>query len=115
KTIESIRVVGNFGVGILSDPTNGHRQNDVVTYGISIARAMTSAAEVVAELNGRASVRSGDAFPGTESRGLLKLGGRYTTGAFRVDGGVFFGTTTIDPTIGFTGGFTYVFNGFKVP
>ena len=115
KTIESIRVVGNIGAAILSDPTNGHRQNDVVTYGLSFARALTTAAEVVGELNGRASVRSGDAFPGTESRGILKLGGRYTTGSLRLDGGVFLGTTTLDPTIGVTVGFTYVFNAFKVP
>src|SRR5205814_2147791 len=33
KTVQSIRVVGNFGVGILADPTVGHRQNDVITYG----------------------------------------------------------------------------------
>jgi len=115
KTVQSIRVVGNFGVGILSDPTNGHGQNDVVTYGLSVPRALTTAAEVVAEVNGRASVRSGDPFPGTESRGILKLGGRYTIGAFRVDAGAFLGTTTVDPTIGFTAGFTYVFNAFQVP
>ena len=60
-------------------------------------------------------MRSGDAFPGTESRGILKLGGRYTTGSLRLDGGVFLGTTTLDPTIGVTVGFTYVFNAFKVP
>jgi hypothetical protein len=115
KTIQSIRVVGNLGAAILTDPTIGHRQNDVITYGLSFARALTGAAEVVGELNGRSSVRSGDPFPGTESRGLMKLGGRYTTGALRVDAGVFLGLTTLDPTIGFTVGFTYVFNAFKVP
>ena len=115
KTVESIRVVGNFGAALLSDPTNGHRQNDVIIYGLSFARALTGSAEVVGELNGRTSVRSGDAFPGTESRGIMKLGGRYTTGALRLDAGVFLGLTTLDPTIGFTAGFTYVFNAFKVP
>ena len=115
KTVQSIRVVGNLGAAILSDPTNGHRQNDVVIYGLSFARALTGAAEVVGEVNGRASVRSGVPFPGTESRGIMKLGGRYTTGAFRVDAGVFLGLTTLDPTIGFTAGFTYVFNAFRVP
>jgi hypothetical protein len=115
KTVQSIRVVGNLGVGILADPTLGHRQNDVLAYGLSFARAMTQAAELVGELNGRISTRGGDAFPGTESRGLLKLGGRYTRGPVRLDAGVFFGLTTIDPTIAFTTGFTYVFNGFTVP
>src|SRR5262249_43573587 len=41
KTVQSIRVVANAGAGILSDPTNGHRQNDVLTYGLSLARAVT--------------------------------------------------------------------------
>jgi hypothetical protein len=76
---------------------------------------MTQQTEIVGEVNGRVSVRSGEAFPGTETRGLLKLGGRYTQGALRLDAGVYFGLTTIDPTIGFTAGFTYVFNAFRVP
>jgi hypothetical protein len=115
KTVQSIRVVGNFGVGILSDPTAGARQNDVVTYGVSFARAMTQKAELVGELNGRASTRSGGPLPGTESRGILKFGGRYTHRTVRLDAGVFFGLTTVDPTIGFTAGFTSVFNAFNVP
>lgn len=115
KTVQSIRVVGNLGAGILSDPTSGNRQNDVLTYGLSFARALTQQTEVVGEVNGRVSTRSGEPFPGTESRGLLKLGGRYTRGALRVDAGVYFGLTTIDPTIGFTTGFTYVFNAFTLP
>ena len=115
KTVQSIRVVGNFGIGILGDPTDGERQNDVLTYGLSFARAVTQQTEVVGEINGRASTRSGEAFPGTESRGILKLGGRYTRGPVRLDAGVYFGLTTVDPTIGFTTGFTYVFNAFQLP
>jgi len=115
KTVESVRVVGNLGVGILSDPVVGNRQNDVLMYGLSFARAMTQATELVGEVNGRVSVRSGEPFPGTESRGLLKLGARYTHSSIRFDGGVFFGLTTIDPSVGFTVGFTYVFNAFQVP
>jgi hypothetical protein len=115
KTVQSIRVAGNFGFGILADPTNGHRQNDVIAYGISFARALTQAAEVVGELNGRVSTRSGDPFPGTENRGQLRLGGRYTRGPVRLDGGVFIGLTSVDATFGFTAGFTYVFNAFTLP
>jgi hypothetical protein len=115
KTVESIRVVANAGAAILSDPTNGSRQNDVVIYGLSFARALTEQAEVVGEANGRLSVRSGDPFPGTESRGLLKVGGRFTQGPVRFDAGLFFGLTSPDPTIGITAGFTYVFNAFTVP
>ena len=115
KTIQSIRVVGNIGLGILTDPTFGSRQNDVVTYGVSFARALTSQAELVGELNGRGSTRAAGPLPGTESRGIMKFGGRYTRGTVRFDGAVFFGLTTVDPTVGFTVGFTYVLNAFRVP
>jgi hypothetical protein len=115
KTVQSIRVVGNFGFAILADPTEGDRQNDVLTYGASVARAVTQQAEFVSEVNGRVSTRSGKAFPGTETRGLLKVGGRFTHGPVRLDTGIFFGLTSIDPTVGFTAGFTYVFNAFTIP
>ena len=55
--MQSIRVVGNVGLGILGDPTRGDRQNDVLTYGLSLARALTQAAEVVGEVNGRFDTR----------------------------------------------------------
>ena len=113
--MESIRVVGNLGFGILGDPTNGNRQNDVLTYGLSLARALTQQTEVVGELNGRVSTRKGDPFPGTETRGNLRVGGRYTRGPIRLDAAAFVGLTSIDPTVGFTAGFTYVFNAFAVP
>ncbi len=115
KTVQSIRLVGNIGFGILGDPARGDRQNDVLTYGASLARALTDRSEVVGELNGRISTRSGPDIPGTESRGVLNLGARYTEGAIRFDGGMFLGLTSVDPTIGFTAGFTYVFNAFQVP
>src|SRR5213076_2725810 len=50
KTVQSVRIVGNIGVGILADPTNGSRQNDVLTYGASFARALTQQVEVVGEV-----------------------------------------------------------------
>jgi hypothetical protein len=115
KTVQSIRVVGNIGLGILSDPTMGNRQNDVVTYGMSFARAMTQETELVGEINGRVSTQGGTAFPGTETRGILKLGGRYTRGPARLDAGVLLGLTATDPTFGFTAGVTYVFEAFTVP
>jgi hypothetical protein len=114
KTVQSIRIVGNLGAGILTNPTSGVGQNDVFLYGLSFARAVTQGAEMVGEFNGRVSTRS-NAFTGTESRGILKLGGRYTHGPVRFDAGVYLGLTTIDPTIGFTAGFTYVFNAFTLP
>ena len=115
KTVQSIRIVGNGGLGILSDPTRGDKQNDVVTYGVSMARAVTQAAEFVGEINGRLDVRNGDPPPGTGSRGIFRVGTRYTIGGWRGDASVFFGLTTNDPNVGFGAGFTYVFNGFHVP
>ena len=114
KTVQSIRVVGNLGAAILTNPTSGIGQNDVFLYGLSFARAVTQEAELVGELNGRVSTRASP-FPGTETRGILKIGGRYTHGPVRFDAGVFVGLTTIDPTFGVTTGFTYVFNAFTVP
>jgi hypothetical protein len=115
KTVQSVRVVGNAGLGVLADPTQGDRQNDVLLYGLSLARAVTDRAEFVGEVNGRWSTRSGAPFPGTESRSVLNFGARYTRNALRVDGAVIVGLTSLDPTIGFKGGFTYVFEAFTVP
>jgi hypothetical protein len=115
KNVQSVRVVGNLGLGILGDPTSGNRQNDALTYGISFARALTDRAEVVGEVNGRASLRSGEACPGTESSSKLRVGARFTSGTIRFDGGVIVGLTSDGPTIGMTAGFTYVFDAFRVP
>ena len=116
KTIRSVRLVANIGFGILGDPSRGDRQNDVVTYGVSFARAIRQGLEVVGELNGRVHTRAGDDPPsGTESRSLMRLGGRYTRGAGRVDGAVVIGVTSVGPGIGITAGYTHVFSGFNVP
>ncbi len=115
KTVRSVRVVGNVGLAILGDPTRGDRQNDVVTYGLSFARALTQATEVVGEWNGRVDTREGEPPPGTESRGVVRVGARYTTGGWRGDVALTLGVTDRDPTIGIGAGFTYVFRGFQVP
>ena len=109
KTMQSVRVVGNVGLGILSDPTRGDRQNDVLTYGFSLARAFAEGAEIVGEINGRASTRSGVPPPGTESRATMTFGLRYTRGTVRFDGGLVTGFTSRDPRVGLTGGLTWVF------
>ena len=115
KTVQSIRIVVNVGAGILANPTTTLGQNDVLLYGLSFARAITQQAELVGEVNGRFSTRSAGAPTGTESRGVLRVGARYTSGPMRLDAGLSFGTTTLDPTIGLTAGFTYVFNAFTLP
>jgi hypothetical protein len=115
KNVQSLRVVGNAGLGILADPTSGNRQNDVLTYGLSLARALTERAEVVGELNGRLNMRSAGAFPGTDSNSALRFGARFTPGSVRFDGGMVVGLTSDGPTFGFTAGLTYVFDAFRVP
>ena len=115
KTVRSIRVVGNVGLGILGDPTRGDNQNDVLLYGVSVARAVREGVEVVGELNGRANTRSGTAPVGTDSRSTARVGGRLTRGTVRLDVAVLLGLTSRDPGFGFTAGATWVFRGFTVP
>ena len=115
KTVQSVRVVGNLGLGILGDPVRGDRQNDVTMYGLSFARALTNKAEVVGEINGYWNTRSGVPPPGTDSRGVVRFGGRYTIGSWRADAALLFGVTSRDPNVGIGAGFTYVFNAFHIP
>jgi hypothetical protein len=114
KTVQSIRIVGNIGLGILGDPTRGDNQNDVLDYGVSVARAVREGLEVVGELNGRANTRGGTAPIGTESRATMRAGGRITRGTVRLDAAILIGLTSRDPGFGFTAGATYVFKGFTV-
>jgi len=115
KTIQSIRVVGNAGLAILGDPTSDTpEQNDLMTFGLSVARAMTTATELVGEINGRVNF-AGVADPGAENRATMRFGGRYTRGPVRVDAGLILGMTSRDPQIGATAGLTWVLNAFRVP
>jgi hypothetical protein len=114
KTVQSVRIVGNVGLGILSDPTNATNQNDVLDYGASLARAVREGVELVGEINGRWSTRSSTPPVGTESRAALRIGGRLTRGTVRLDAAVILGMTSYDPSFGFTVGATYVFKAFTV-
>ncbi len=115
KTIRSLRVVGNVGLGILSDPTRGDRQNDVLTYGVSFARAFAEGAEIVGEVNGRANTRSGTPPPGTDSSGYVRFGARFTRGLVRVDAALVAGLTARDAGLGVTTGLTWVFRALELP
>ena len=114
KTVQSIRVVANLGMLILGNPTRPAAQDDLLTYSLSVARAITQRAEVVGEFVGRANFAN-VVTPGAEDRGLLRFGTRYTISGVRFDAGILLGLTPRDPEIGFTGGFTWVFDAFKVP
>ena len=113
KTVRSMRVVGNAGLAILGDPTRGDQQGDLLTYGLSFARAVRQGVEIVGEVNGRyAATYDDDTPPGAESRAIMRFGGRVTTGTVRFDAGALVGLTSRDPSIGFTAGFTWVFRAF---
>jgi len=114
KTIQSIRFVGNVGFLILEDPLEAASQDDLLTYGFSLARALAEGFEVVGEINGRANFAETTAL-GAEDRGLLRLGARYTRGSVRVDGGFMLGLSPRDPDFGFTTGLTWVIDAFRVP
>jgi len=115
KTVSSVRMAGNAGFGILADPTRGDVQNDVILYGVSLARAVAQEMEVVVEVNGRANTRNNTPPVGTESHSVVRAGARFTRGPVRFDGAFMFGITDLDPTWGFTTGLTWVFKGFTVP
>lgn len=115
KTVESIRIAANVGLGILGDPERGDRQNDVFLYGLSVARAVATGFEVVAEINGRANTRSGVPPIATESRSVLRAGTRLTRGPVRLDAAMAFGITDRDAPWALTAGFTWVFNAFRIP
>jgi len=116
KTVQSVRLVGNAGLGILGDPTRGDRQGDVLAYGFSVARAVRQGVEVVGEVNGRYQPNDDlEAPPGTDTRAAMRFGGRFTHRTVRIDGGVIVGLTKRDPSFGITAGVTWVFHGFTIP
>lgn len=115
KTVESVRIAANVGLGILGDPERGDRQNDVFLYGLSVARAVATGFEVVAEINGRANTRSGVPPIATESRSVMRAGTRLTRGPVRLDAAMAFGITDRDAPWALTAGFTWVFNAFRIP
>jgi hypothetical protein len=114
KTIQSVRVVGNVGLLMLGNPTQPAAQDDLLFYSLSVARAVSAAAEVVGEFQGRANFANTTTI-GAEDRGLLRFGARYTYGPMRVDAGILLGLTPRDPEFGFTTGFTWVFNAVTIP
>jgi hypothetical protein len=114
--MQSIRVVGNGGIAILGDATSDTpAQHDLLTFGLSVARALTTSTELVGEVNGRVNFADGDRQPGGENRAVMRLGGRYTRGTVRLDAALLLGITPRDPQVGVTGGFTWVFDAFRTP
>jgi hypothetical protein len=115
KTMGSLRLVGNFGWSILEDPVHDGIQNDVITYGATVTRAMTPHLGVAVDVSGRANTRNGTPPIGTESRAMLRAGPRLTRGSIRYDGLLLVGLTSHDPDWGVGGGVTCLFRAFAVP
>ncbi len=115
KTVRSLRTVGNVGVAIVGDPVVAARQEDLLTFGLSLARAVNGGLELVTEYNGRLNLAATSPVAGSESRGVARAGLRYTHGPVRVDAAGLIGATTPDLDLGFTAGLTWVFTAFRVP
>jgi len=115
KAVAGWRAVGNLGVTIMSEPLNAAAQNDVLMYGASLTRPVGRRVSLVGEANGRLSTRPGDAPVGTESRAMLRLGGRYRTGRIQYDLSVARGLTAFDPSFGVAVGVRLVWKAFALP
>ena len=108
KTVQSVRTVGNVGMIVLGNPGTGSDPSTTLGFGVSVARAVTNEFEVVGELNGRLTPFETLVPVGLESRGVLRLAGRYTYAMLRLDFGVLAGITKRDPSFGISAGATYV-------
>ena len=115
KTVKSLRIVGNAGVAIVGDPTVAARQEDLLTFGMSLARAVVGGLELVAEYNGRMNLAASSPVPGTENRGVARAGLRFTRGPVRLDAAALVGATSSDLDLGATAGLTWVFTAFRMP
>jgi hypothetical protein len=108
KTVQSVRTVGNVGLIVLGNPETPRDPATTLGFGLSIARALTNEFEVVGEINGRLAPFEKIVPLGLESRGVMRLAGRYTYSMFRLDFGLLAGVTKRDPSFGISGGATYV-------
>ena len=116
RTVRGVRIAGNLGLGILADPTRADRQNDVLTYGLSLTHAVRPSANLVADINGRVSVRStADTPVGTETGGTVRAGARFALRKGFVDAAVVLGLMDPDPDIGVSVGYSILFPAFRAP
>ncbi|MEP6925757.1 MAG: hypothetical protein ABI954_14920 [Pyrinomonadaceae bacterium] len=102
-----INLFGNLGVGILPAPLERFTQNDVLLYGLAGIFRVNNRFNLVSEVNGRASTRSGLAPLGTESQGEFRLGTQIKASGLRFDAAGTIGLTKYSPRSGVTFGVTY--------
>ena len=108
KTVQSVRTVGNVSLLVLGNPVAAQDSSQALGFGLSVARAITNEFEAVGEVNGHLTPFGSPTPPGLESRGGLRLAGRYTHQLLRFDFGVLIGITARDPAFGISAGATYV-------
>lgn len=114
KTVARVRWVANAGVAIVGDPVVAARQEDLLTFGMSIAARMGRGFELVSEYNGRLNLAASSPVPGTESRGVARAGLRFSRGRVRFDAAGLFGATSSDLDLGATAGLTWTFRAFRI-
>lgn len=102
-----VNVFGNLGLGIMTAPLERFSQNDVLLYGLAGIYSVNDRINIVGEVNGRASTRSGDAPLGTESAGQFRVGTQIKASGLRFDTAAIFGFTRNSPRTGVTFGVTY--------
>ncbi len=107
KTVCGVRVVGNAGLAILSNPLIATVQDDAFVGGVSLARRVSSRWEIVGDVAWQ-SVWFADVPPiGAEPLGEVRAGARFTRGRTRFDGGVLAGFTQRSPGFGVIAGVTF--------
>jgi len=100
-------IYGNIGLGIMNAPLANFTQNDVLLYGLAGVFRLSNRVNIVSEVNGRLSTRSGDAPLGTESIGQFRIGGQIKASGLRFDTAALFGLTKNSPRTGVVFGVTY--------
>jgi hypothetical protein len=102
-----VNIFGNLGIAILPAPLERFTQNDVLLYGVAGIFRVNNRFNIVSEINGRASTRSGRAPLGTESQSEFRLGTQIRASGLRFDAAGIIGLTPNSPRSGITFGVTY--------
>lgn len=105
--VSKVNLFGNIGLGIMTAPLERFTQNDVLLYGFAGIYRLTDRVNLVSEVNGRLSTRSGDAPLGTESIGQFRVGTQIKASGLKFDTAAIFGLTKFSPRTGLTFGVTY--------
>ena len=105
KTWGRTRLLANVGLGVLSLPTTGDVQNDVVLYGAAVERSVGRRWTLFAEASGRTD-RRGEAPPGTDDAGQARLGGRWARDTIAIAAALAVGLHEPDPDLAATVGVT---------